>query len=151
MTLREGISSSPPRTGQQQASPSSSASTQVQQVDKEQQLPNQDSQTILPPSPPREAPTLTDMVAKAIHVIYEMSRCQEVPTEIHSRILSTFQFGLSGTPGTTAIAEGPGSMWITSSPTTWSASMWINMLEAGRARSKEATILNMIEWIGASE
>ena len=29
--------------------------------------------------------------------------------------------------------------------------MWINMLEAGHARSKEATILNMIEWMGASE
>ena len=29
--------------------------------------------------------------------------------------------------------------------------MWINMLEAGHARSKEATILNMIEWIGTSE
>jgi len=29
--------------------------------------------------------------------------------------------------------------------------MWINMLEAGHARSKEVTILNMIEWMGASE
>jgi hypothetical protein len=29
--------------------------------------------------------------------------------------------------------------------------MWINMLEAGHAHSKEATILNMIEWIGALE
>ena len=29
--------------------------------------------------------------------------------------------------------------------------MWINMLEAGHARSKEATILNMIEWMGALE
>src|SRR5438876_5445534 len=29
--------------------------------------------------------------------------------------------------------------------------MWINMLEAGHACSKEATILNMIEWMGASE
>jgi hypothetical protein len=33
---------------------------------------------------------------------------------------------------------------------TWSASMRINMLEAGHARSKEATILNMIEWMDAS-
>jgi hypothetical protein len=29
--------------------------------------------------------------------------------------------------------------------------MWINILEAGHARSKEATILNIIEWIGALE
>jgi hypothetical protein len=29
--------------------------------------------------------------------------------------------------------------------------MWINVLEAGHTRSKEATILNMIEWMGASE
>jgi hypothetical protein len=29
--------------------------------------------------------------------------------------------------------------------------MWIHMLEAGHARSKKATILNMIEWMGASE
>ena len=151
MTLLERIPSSPSRTGQQQASPCSPASTQVQQVNREQPLPTQDSQTMLPPSPPREAPTLTDMVAKAVHIIYEMSRRQEVPTEAHSRILSMFRPGLGGTPATTAMAERPGSMWITSSPTTWSASMWINMLEAGHARSKEATILNMIEWIGASE
>ena len=71
MTLPEMIPSSPSRTGQQQASP---ASTQVQQVDREQPLPTQDSQTMLPPSPPGEAPALTDMVAKAVHIIYEMSR-----------------------------------------------------------------------------
>ena len=71
--------------------------------------------------------------------------------EVHSRILSTLRPSLSGAPATTAVAERPGSMWIASSPTTWSASMWINMLEAGHARSKEATILNMIEWMGASE
>ncbi|KAH8600144.1 hypothetical protein B0O99DRAFT_611837 [Bisporella sp. PMI_857] len=29
--------------------------------------------------------------------------------------------------------------------------MWINMLEAGHARSKKSSIFNMIEWIGASE
>lgn len=42
-------------------------------------------------------------------------------------------------------------MWNTSSSTSWSALMWINMLEAGQARSREATILNMIEWMGAAE
>jgi hypothetical protein len=151
MALPGRIPSSPSRTGQQRASPCSPAPTQVQQVDREQPLPTQDSQTMLPPSLPGEAPALTDMVAKAVHIIYEMSRRQEVPTEVHSRILSTFRPGLGGTPATTAMAERPGSVWITSSPITWSASMWINMLEAGHARSKEATILNMIEWIGASE
>jgi len=29
--------------------------------------------------------------------------------------------------------------------------MWINMLEAGQAHSKKMTVLNMIEWMGASE
>ena len=151
MTLLERIPSSSSRTGQQQASPCNTASTQAQQVDIEQPLSTQDSQTMLPPSPSGEAPALTDMVAKAVHIIYEMSRRQEVPMEVHSRILSTLRPSLSGAPTTTAVAERPGSMWIASSPTTWSASMWINMLEAGHARSKEATILNMIEWMGASE
>jgi hypothetical protein len=130
---------------QQQASLCNTASTQAEQVDGEHTLPTQDSQTILPPPPPGEAPALTDMVAKAVHIIYEMSRRQEVPTEAHSSILSTLRPSLGGTPATTAVAERPGSMWITSSSTTWSASMWINMLEAGHARSKEATILNMVE------
>jgi hypothetical protein len=151
MTLAERIPSSPLRMGQQQASPCDTASTQAQQVDREQPLPTQDSQTMLPPSPPGEAPTLTDMVAKAVHIIYEMSRRQEVPAEVHSRILSTLRPSLGGTTATAAVAERPGSMWIASSSTTWSASMWINMLEAGHARSKEVTILNMIEWMGASE
>ena len=71
--------------------------------------------------------------------------------EAYLRILSTLQPSLSRAPTTTTMAERLGSMWIASSPTTWSASMWINMLEAGHARSKEATILNMIEWMGASE
>jgi hypothetical protein len=151
MALPERSPSSPPRTGQQQASPCSTASAQAQQVDREQPLLTQDSQTMLSPPPPGEAPTLTDMVAKAVHIIYEMSRRQEVPTEVHSRILSTLRPSLGGTPATTAVAERPGSMWIASTPTTWSASMWINVLEAGHARSKEVTILNMIEWMGASE
>jgi hypothetical protein len=151
MTLPERIPPPSPGTGQQQASPCNTASTQAQQVDREQPLLTQDSQTMPPPSPPGEAPALTDMVAKAVHIIYEMSRRQEVPTEVHSRILSTLRLGLGGTPATTAVAERPGSMWIASSPTTWSASMWINMLEAGHARPNEVTILNMIEWMGSSE
>jgi hypothetical protein len=150
MTLPGRSPSSPPRTGQQQASPCNTASTQAQQVEREPP-PTQDSQTILSLSPPGEAPTLTDMVAKAVHIIYEMSRRQEAPTEVHSRILSTLRPSLGGTPATFAVAERPGSMWIASSSTTWSASMWISMLEAGHARSKEVTILNMIEWMGASE
>jgi hypothetical protein len=151
IALPERSPSSPPRTGQQRASPCSTASAQAQQVDREQPLPTQDSQTMLPPSPPREAPVLTDMVAKAVHIIYEMSRRQEVPTEVHSRILSTLRPSLGEAPATITVAERPGSMWIASSSTTWSASMWISMLEAGHARSKEATILNIIEWMGASE
>jgi len=125
--------------------------TQAEQVDGEHTLPLQDSQPLLPPSPPGEVPTLINMVANAVHIIYEMSRRQEVPTEVHSRILSTLRPSLGGTTPTTAVAGRPGSMWVASSSTTWSASMWIKMLEAGHARSKETTILNMIEWIGASE
>jgi len=145
MTLSERILPPSPRTGQQQASPCSTASAQARQVDREQPLPTQDSQTMLSPPPPGEAPTLTDMAAKAVHIIYEISRRQEVLTEVHSRILSILQPSLSRVPAITTIAERPGSMWIASSPITWLASIWINILEAGHARSKEATILNIIE------
>jgi hypothetical protein len=151
MTLLERFPFSPSWIGQQQASLCNPASTYMQQVDGEQLLLSQDSQTMLSFSPPREALTLTDMVAKAVHIIYEMSRRQEVPTEIHSTILSTLRPNIGGTPTPASVAEQPGSIWSTSSPTAWSASMWINMLEAGHARSKEITILNMIEWMGASE
>lgn len=150
MTLQR-IPSPLSRAGQQLASLHNPAPAQAEQVDGEHALPTQDSQSILSPSPPGEAPALIDMVAKAVHIIYEMSRRQEVPTEVHSRILSTLRPSLGGTPAMAAVAERPGSIWISSSSTTWSASMWINMLEAGHARSKEATILNMIEWMGASE
>jgi hypothetical protein len=150
MTL-QGIRSPPSRTEQLLASLRNTAPAQAEQVDGEHTLPTHNGQTMLPPSPPRETPTLTDMVAKAVHVIYEMNGRQEVPTEVHSRILSTLRPSLVGAPATTAVAERPSSIWIAGSSTTWSASMWINVLEAGYARSREATILNMIELIGASE
>jgi hypothetical protein len=151
MALVERIPSSPSMTEQQQASQCNTAAIQVQQVDGEQPLPAEGSQTMLAPSPPGEAPTVTDMVAKAVHTIYDMSRRQEVPTAVHSKILSTLRPSLSGTPITTDMAERPGPVWIINSPTTWSATMWINMLDAGHARSKEVTVLNMIEWMGASK
>ena len=151
MTLPESILPSPSSTGQQQTSLCNTASTQAQQVDGEQLLPTQDSQVMLPSSTFGAAPTLVNMVAKAVHLMYEMSRRQEVPTKVHSRILRTLRSGLGGTPATTTVTERPDSMWTTSSSTTWSASMWINMLEAGHARSKEVSILNMIELMGASK
>jgi hypothetical protein len=80
-----------------------------------------------------------------------MSRHQEIPTKVHSTILSTIKSGLGGRDAPTATAERPDSLWGTSSSTIWSASMWIRTLEAGHARSKEVTILNMIECMGASE
>ena len=149
--LLKRIPLSPSKTRQQQANSCNTTSTQVQQFDREQPLPTQDSPIILPPSSPKEAPALAEMVAKAVHIIYEMSRRQEVPLEVHSRILTTIRPTLGETPATTTTVGRPDSICITSSSTTWSASMWINMLEAGYARSKEATILNMIEWMGASE
>jgi hypothetical protein len=84
------------------------------------------------------------MVAKAVHIVYEISRRHKVLTEVYLRILTTIR------PTTTTVGR-PDSVWIISSPTTWSASMWINMLEASHTRSKEVTILNIIEWIGALE
>jgi hypothetical protein len=150
MTLQR-ILSPLSRTGQQLATLRNTTPIQAQKVDREYMLLTQDSQTMLAPSAPREAPTLTDMVAKAVHIIYEISRYQEVPAEVHSRILSILQPSLSGTPAIATVAERPGSMWITSSSTTWLASMWIHMLEAGYACSREITILNIIEWVGALE
>jgi hypothetical protein len=99
MTLPEGIPLLLSRAGQQQASLYSPASTQVQQVDRE-----------LPPSLLGEAPVLTDIVAKAVYIIYKISRHQEVPTEVYSRILSTFRLGLGRIPATTTLAERPGSI-----------------------------------------
>ena len=145
------ISSSLSSTGQQQTSLCNTASTPAQQVNGEQRLLAHDIQVVLPSVPPGELPKLTDMVAQVVHVIYEMSSRQEVPTEVHSGILSTLESGLSGTPTTATVADRPDSIWITSSSATWSVSMWISMLEAGHARSKKVTILNMIEWMGASE
>ena len=87
--LTEGDRTASPPDKVEMTLPCNTASTQVQQVGIEQPLSTQDSQTMLPPSPSGEAPALTDMVAKAVHIIYEMSRRQEVPMEVHSRILST--------------------------------------------------------------
>ncbi|TVY80732.1 hypothetical protein LSUE1_G005970 [Lachnellula suecica] len=151
MTLPKRVASSLPSTIQQQTGLCNTASTHAQQVNRERPLPTQDSQTMLPSSTPKEILVLADMVAKAVHIIYRISSRQEVPTEIHSRILTAVRPSLYGTSATTTAAERPDSLWIASSPTTWSASMWINMLEAGHARFKEVTILNMIEWMGASE
>lgn len=150
MSLSESIPFSPSRTGQQQSSLCKTGSTKPQQVNREQSLPTEDSPANLPLSPPEDALALPSLIAKSIHIIYEMSKRQEAPTELHSRILTTIRPNPGETPATAAV-ERPDPIWITSSPTTWSASMWINMLEAGHARSKKMTILNMIEWMGASE
>lgn len=125
----------------QQASLYNTIPTPALQVDREQPLL---TQNILPCSP-EEGPVLANIVAIAVYTIHEMSRRQEIPTEAYSRILSTLRSNLSRTIAMAAVAEQAGSMWIVSSSTTWSASMWINTLEAGQARSKEATILNIIE------
>lgn len=151
MALPEGVASSPSSTGQQQTGLGNTASTQAQHVNGEQPISVQDRQTMLPSSLLGEALTLTNMVAKAVHLLYKLSRRQEVPTKIHSRILTTLQPNLGGSPASTAVAEREGSIWNAAGSTSWSASMWINMLEAGQARSREATILNMVEWMGASE
>ena len=66
---------------------------------------------------------LTDIVAKAVYIIYEMSRRQEVSMEVHSTILSIPQPNLYGTLTPAAVMERPGSVWIKSSPTAWSASI----------------------------
>jgi hypothetical protein len=105
----------------------------------------------VPPSSPEETLVLADIVAKVVYIVYEISRHHEVLTEVYLRILTTIGPSLSGTPATTTTVGRLDSVWITSSLTTWSASMWINLLEAGHARSKTVTILNMIEWIGTLE
>ncbi|TVY15624.1 hypothetical protein LARI1_G009016 [Lachnellula arida] len=147
-TLLERALASPSRTGPQHAY--NAAPTRAQEF-KEERILVTDNHTMVSISPPREVPTLTEMIAKAVHLIYEMSNCQEIPTEVHSSILSTLRPGLGKTTNLTSMAERSGSVWITNSPTTWSASMWINMLEAGHTRSKKVTILNMVVWMGASE
>jgi len=139
----------PSCTEQQQTDLCSTASIEAQPVDREKSPPTHESPAKLSPSSPEK--TLTDMIAKVVHLLYVMSRRCEIPKEIHSRILTTIQPSLGGTSATATTVRRPDSAYITSSSTTWSTSMWINMLEAGYARFKETTILNMIEWMGASE
>jgi hypothetical protein len=91
------------------------------------------------------------MVAKAVHIIYKMGKRWEQPKQVHSSILATLRPSLGETPDTTTAVGRPDSVWTTSSSTIWSASMWIDVLEAGQARSKEGTIFKMIECIGASD
>ncbi|KAH8600160.1 hypothetical protein B0O99DRAFT_590551 [Bisporella sp. PMI_857] len=87
------------------------------------------------------------MVTEVTYLISQMSRRKEIPTELHSNILTMI---LDETPATPTTVDCSGCIWITNSPQAWSASMWLNMLEAGNARSKEGTIRKMLEWIGAS-
>ncbi|KAH7305381.1 hypothetical protein BKA65DRAFT_543965 [Rhexocercosporidium sp. MPI-PUGE-AT-0058] len=117
MTLPEGLPS-PSSTGQQQLSLCSTASIEGQQVDREQSLPTQDSPAILPPSSPDQTPTLAEITASAIHLLYEMGRRREIPKEIHSRILTTIRPSLNGTPATPATIGPPDPTLIKSSSTT---------------------------------
>jgi hypothetical protein len=109
------------RTGPQQASLYNVISTQAQEVNEEKLFLAKDNQTILFFSVPREIFTLTDMIAKTVYIIYDMSKRQEILTEVYSNILSTLRPSLGGTATPTTIAERPGSVYITNSPTTWSA------------------------------
>jgi hypothetical protein len=110
MTLSERILLSSSKTEQQQTSLYNTASTQVQQVDIEQPLSTQDSKTMLSLSLSREVSTLTNIVAKAVYIIYKMNRCQEVSMEVYSRILSILQPSLSRASAMTAVTEQPGSI-----------------------------------------
>jgi hypothetical protein len=74
-----------------------------------------------------------------------MSRRQEVLIEVYSRIFSILRSSFSRIPAITAIVERLGSIWIASSLITWLAFIWINILEVDYTRSKEITILNIIE------
>jgi hypothetical protein len=128
---------------------SNAAPTQTQQVNREQLLLVQDRETTVCSSPTGEVPTISDMVAKTIQIIHAMSNRQELPSKAYSKILSTLRPSLDITLTVPAVAEG--GIPSTSSSTSWSPSMWINMLETGEAHSREAIILNMIERMGASK
>ena len=65
---------------------------------------------MLPSSTFGAAPTLVNIVAKVVYLMYEMSRRQEVLTKVYLRILRTLRSGLGGTPATTTVAERPDSM-----------------------------------------
>ncbi|KAG9228242.1 hypothetical protein BJ875DRAFT_447053 [Amylocarpus encephaloides] len=149
LALPRGIQSPLSSTGQQLTKLSNAAPTQTQQVNREQLLPVQDRETTVPSSSTGEVPTICDMVAKTIQIIHTMSNRQELPSEAHSKILSTLRPSLDTTLTVPAVAERV--IPSTSSSTSWSPSMWINMLEAAEAHSREAIILNMIERMGASK
>lgn len=141
MTLSQSSPLSPSRISQQQASACNIATTQKQQINTEQLLLTQDN---LASPPPEEALTLKSMISHSVNVISKISKRQKVSAEVHLKIVRTIQHSLA-----TAAVKQPNSIETTSGAT--SASTWINILDAGEARSKKTTILNMMEWIGAAE
>ena len=96
----------PSCTEQQQTGLCSTASTEVQPVDREKSPSTHDSPAKLSLSLPKKTLTLADIIAKVVHLLYEISRRWEVPKEIHSRILTTIQPSLGETPATAAVVKG---------------------------------------------
>lgn len=145
-TLPEEVSLRQSTTHESYASQNNIPSTQPESIGRESLFDNQVRQTI-PASSPGDALTIIDMVAQAVHVMHKMTKRQSVPASVHSNILKTLRPNLRDTSAMATI-ERDNTIWLAG---TWSATMWITMLEAGQARSRESTILNMIEWMGASK
>jgi hypothetical protein len=101
--------------------------------------------------PPDQSLTLQDMVAEGLVIIHKMSSLQQAaPTETHSAVLRALQAGLQDAGDITEATPRSGSIWATQDPRSWSTDMWIRLLDAGTSRNKKTTLLNIIEWIGAS-
>jgi hypothetical protein len=101
------------------------------------------------PHPYIERSSFYNMLAETITVIEMMSKkTEEASPGAHSAILRAL---LTDTIwAKTDKVESSESAWSATDMRSWSASMWMGLLDAGQSRSKTTTILNLLEEMGAA-
>ncbi|KAL2257852.1 hypothetical protein VTK26DRAFT_9083 [Humicola hyalothermophila] len=101
------------------------------------------------PRPHVERSSFYDMIAESITVIEMMSKkTEEASPGAHPAILQALLTDRISTK--TYKVEASESVWSATDMRSWSASMWMRLLEAGQSRSKTTIILNLIEEMGAA-
>ena len=101
-------------------------------------IPSSPSSVTDPSSP--EATPLIDMIVEAVRSIHQFSKYPNaVPRRVHSTILQTLR-----NDNQQAIEASNLNQWS-------DGSMWMQVLEMGSAQNQRVTILNMLEYMGASE
>ncbi|KAJ0123540.1 uncharacterized protein J7T55_012005 [Diaporthe amygdali] len=92
--------------------------------------------------------TVRCMIFNAARDIHDMEMYEgRLGGELHRGILNSLKCDHSDE----VISRPAGSIWAASRPIGWSLTMWMNILDQGRASHKKSGILRKIEWMGASE